>query len=362
MTSNPLGLATALTTAALFTSTASAQSGVTLMPVQDTTLYESATGALANGSGASIFVGRSGGTSGSAARRALLQFDLTGALPPGAVILAAELVLFVEQTSATAPTTAFVHRVTSPWLEGSVAAPGNGGNGGPAVAGETTWLHRDFPNVLWANPGGDFDPTPSFTFELPITGAAPTGSPTGLVADLKNWIANPATNFGWLIKTDELAASTSRRCASREAAAMPPELRISYLNPGQTGNFGLPCNVGGSASQRFLLGIGVGPATGGSFIPLVYATGPANALGATFVSLGVDPVGTPLFPGCSAWLPLTGLLIRDSLFATDGSGTAQTGFGVPINAPGYLIGIQGVAIDTTAMGFTLSNACVLLTQ
>ena len=185
-------------TIALTASLLPCQSGIAILAAKDTTLYESATGALANGSGTSLFIGRSGGGSGGMARRALLQFDLTGAIPSGAVITGAVLELFVEQTSATAPTTTFVHRVTSPWQEGAAVAPGGGGAGGTAVAGESTWLHRDYPNVLWTNPGGDYDASPSLTFSLPTSGVVFSATSSNLVNDINSWLANPTSNFGWL--------------------------------------------------------------------------------------------------------------------------------------------------------------------
>ena len=341
-----------------------AQTAVTLLAARDTTLYQSATGSIANGSGTRIFVGRnSGGGSGGSAnsrRRAIVQFDVASAIPPGAVILTASLELTVEQTSATQPSEAFAHRVTAPWLEGAVVAQGAGGGGGAAVAGETTWLHRDYPSALWASPGGDFDPTPSFALPLPLSGATASAPTSGIVSDVQLWADNPSSNHGWLLKTDELQPTTARRCWSREAPTGQPKLTIAYMLPGSVGLFGQRCPVVGGA-QDFSLGVGAsGPVVGGSTVGLFYVTGPSNSLGATIFSVGIEPAGAQLFAGCAGYLRAP--LIAGSAFVTDAFGTATATVSIPIGAPSLLLAAQGVALDPSPVGFTLSNAALVLPQ
>ena len=361
----PHSLLTLLIATAALTASPLAQSVVTLSPAQDTTLYQNATGSIANGSGTRIFIGRNsgggGGGSASSRRRAIVQFDVAAALPAGAVVVDASLELTVEQTSATQPTTAFAHRVTSAWLEGTVVAQGSGGGGGPAVAGESTWLHRDYPNVLWASVGGDFDPTPSFTLQLPLVGPTASAPTAALVADVQAWADNPTSNHGWLLKTDELQPTTARRCWSREASSGQPKLTISYMLPGSVGLFGQRCPVAGAA-QDFSLGVGGngGPVTGGATVGLFYVTGPTNSLGATVFSLGIEPAGVQLFPGCAGYLRAP--LIPGSTFVTDASGTATATVAIPIGAPSALLAAQGVALDPSPVGFTLSNAALILPQ
>jgi hypothetical protein len=356
---NPLRtLVTLASLGAWCVATLPCQGVVTLLPVQDTTLYQDPNGGVANGSGSTLFIGRNGG---GARRRALLRFDPVAAVPPGAVILRARLTLFVEQTSAAQPTTAFAHRVTAPWLEGSVVASGSGGGGGPAVAGETTWLHRDYPGTLWTSPGGDFDTQPSFTFSLPLAGATTSDASPGLIADVEDWIANPAANHGWLIKTDELQTSTARRCRAREAAASQPSLEILYMLPGSIGLYGQPCPVNG-AFMNFSLGVGSGggPVTGGATVSLFYVNGPSNSPGATVFSVGLDPIGVQLFPGCAAHLAAP--LIPGAAFLTDASGFATASVPIPAGAPSLLLVAQAVALDASPIGFTLSNAGLALIQ
>ncbi|MFK7740019.1 MAG: hypothetical protein AB8H80_06810 [Planctomycetota bacterium] len=346
----------ALVTAAVVLTSVRGQNAVTLQPVQDTTLYEDATGARANGSGGRVFVGLN---SQGLTRRAILQFDVAGALPAGAVILTADLDLFVEQSSATGVDLAFAHRVTASWQEGSVVAPGSGGGGGPSVAGESTWLHRDFPAVLWGNPGGDFEPVASFSFGMPLSGAASSGPSQNLVEDLDYWLANPGNNHGWLLKTDEANAGTARRIRSRESSNAPPSLTITFLLPGEVAAFGGDgCDVNGAP---FSLGLS-GSATGGQSVAFAYSSGTPNGIGASYFSLDLDVVGTPLFAGCLQYLPMGQPVIAGSLFLTDAAGAANSALALPPNAPGFLVVVQGAVVVPTALGFALSNAGVMLTQ
>ncbi|RMF79217.1 MAG: DNRLRE domain-containing protein, partial [Planctomycetota bacterium] len=116
---------------------------VELVAARDNTLYESATGALSNGAGTSIFVGA---TASGAVRRGLVWFDVAAEIPAGSTINAVTLQMRVTQTVAGAETVA-LHRVTQDWGEGASnadAAGGGGGGGGagaPAASGDATWLH-----------------------------------------------------------------------------------------------------------------------------------------------------------------------------------------------------------------------------
>ena len=83
----------------------------TLGAVADATMYIEGT---ANGDGSFIIAGRSGEGD---VRRGLIQFDV-GSLPEGVRVTEAQLILFVVDTAAGAATFD-LHRVTSPWTEGS---------------------------------------------------------------------------------------------------------------------------------------------------------------------------------------------------------------------------------------------------
>lgn len=53
-----------------------------------------------------------------------------------------------------------------------------------------------------------------------------------MTADVQAWVNTPATNFGWVIKTDEAGSRTAKRFASRNnaTAAERPVLTIDYTS------------------------------------------------------------------------------------------------------------------------------------
>lgn len=335
-----------------------AQTTVTIAPDKDTTLYESTNGSLANGGGDSIFCGVVGLNGGFGKRRALMHFDVAGQIPAGSRVLSVEFDIFSAQSTAFLPIPTYMHRVTQDWSEGSVVAPGAGGAGGQSAPGETTWLHTNYPNSNWTNAGGDFDPTPSFVFDLASIGPTTATVDPGMVADVQSWLDNPAGNFGWLMKTDEVFPQTARRLYSREFGSVPPSITVTYLSPGQAGTYGTGWLVNGAPFQ---LGLS-GTASGGATLPIMYLNAPGPlSVGANFLSLELDPVGTALLPGNLLYLPFSGPLIPgDGFLVTGGVGASL--FTVPPGFPGFLVVIQAAVLDSSLLGFSLSNAGVLLTQ
>jgi hypothetical protein len=203
----------------------------TLVSTQDTTLFQDPQGALSSGSGNQMFVGLTVRT--NLIRRAALAFDLAS-LPSDAVITGASLSLYMTRNQAGDSPINF-HRVLQSWSEGaSVSAAGQGV---PSEPGDATWIHSSFPSAsnpgtLWTTPGGTINPSPSlsapgifdsFTFM--------TFSGQGLVADLNAWLANPTSNFGWLLRGIEEPGFGARAFATREASnpAERPTLTITYI-------------------------------------------------------------------------------------------------------------------------------------
>ena len=350
-------LCLAATAIAACISTTSAQSTLNLVASKDATLNESASGNVANGAGTKMFVGRVGFQGNHEIRRALVKWDLAAALPAGSRILAVKLDMWVDLSAAFLPQAATAHRVLQSWSEGTVNPFGNGGNGAPATSGSVTWLHTNFPSQFWTNPGGDFAATASFTFDLPGWGALLTAPLPGLVADVQDMLDNPANNHGWLFKMPEVLTSNARALNTHEAAALRPQLQITYLAPGQTGAYGVGCPVGGGTFQLSV----TGTATGGNVLPITYSNAPTPSLGVNFFSLALDPIGTPLFANCSVYLPLAGVIISGDAFITSG-GVSGTNFTVPTGFPGYLINVQAAVLDTTPLSVSLSNSGVMLTQ
>ncbi|MBZ0153284.1 MAG: DNRLRE domain-containing protein [Planctomycetes bacterium] len=336
----------------LLTAPALAQITAAVPCVADNTLYQDALGNTSNGSGGSIFAGT---TATGAVRRAVLRFDVAGALPAGATIVSATLSLHVLQTMAPAPVPASGHRVLQAWGEGASVAPGNGGGGTLAATGDATWLHTSYSTSFWTTPGGSFVATPSFPLELPNTGFATVTAP-GLAADVQLFLDNPTQNFGWIIKTDEVQPATAHRMDSREGATKPT-LVVRYLLPGNNGTWGTGCPVGtGNFTNSF-----VGTPTGGTTIQITQSGAPAIAVGTTFYSLDLDPVGIIILPGCTVHLPLNGML-PGGIYVTNAAGAATSPFPVPSGFPGHLVVAQSIVLTNNALGFVVSDAALTCLQ
>lgn len=197
-----------------------------LTPTKDNTLYESTTGTISNGAGDYLFAGQT--NRAGAIRRGVLAFDLAGKLPSGATIVSATLQLHLSKTSA-GTTPVNLHRVLANWGEGASNANSNEGGGATATTGDATWLHTSFNTTFWQTPGGDFTPAASATTAVAGEAIYQWRSPT-LLADVQSWLADPASNFGWIIIGDENASGTAKRFDSKEnpTAANRPQLTIVY--------------------------------------------------------------------------------------------------------------------------------------
>jgi hypothetical protein len=194
---------------------------------KDNTLYESSTGALSNGAGDYFFVGR---TSANTLRRGLIQFDLTS-IPLGATVDSVSLRLTLNRAEIAGAADVSLHRTTTAWGEGTSNAPGQEGGGATATPGDATWIHSSLPGSLWLNQGGDFVVTASATQRLDADNTYIWTSTPSLVADVQQWVNNPNTNFGWLIRGDELNGATAMRFLSRTGPggqAFQPELTVNF--------------------------------------------------------------------------------------------------------------------------------------
>jgi hypothetical protein len=202
---------------------------VTLGPDRDNTLFESATGALSNGAGPSLFAGV---TDDGPERRGLIHFDIASIVPVGATIQSASLDLNLSRSNAPQATAIELHRVLADWGEGasdSSTGGSAGGQGAPAATGDATWLHRFFDAVRWTNPGGDFASDVSSSIQVSQNGHY-VFSGDALRDDVQTFLDNPAGNFGWLI----LGIGQARRFDSRENsdADVTPKLVLSFTGAG----------------------------------------------------------------------------------------------------------------------------------
>jgi FtsP/CotA-like multicopper oxidase with cupredoxin domain len=212
---------------------------ITLSALKDNTLFESPTGALSNGIGGSMYVGRTDENQYSL-RRGLIAFDLSS-IPAGSTVTAATLTLYMDRTRASG-TPVTLHRLLASWGEGASNSTVNGGGqGAPAQPGDATWLHRFFSTQLWATPGGDYNTTASATLTVAGNGTYSWTSAT-LAADVQAWVNTPAVNHGWMIRGVETSSGTAKRFVSREGSntSRRPRLVVTFTPPSNTGACCLP--------------------------------------------------------------------------------------------------------------------------
>ncbi|MCA8951332.1 MAG: DNRLRE domain-containing protein [Planctomycetes bacterium] len=338
---------------------APAQTTVTLPCVQDNTLYESPTGALSNGAGEALFVGVTGQTS-NARRRALLRFDIAAAIPAGAFIVSARLGVTTIQSSFPGNIVVTGHRVTRAWGEGTSIAPGGGGSGGAATTGDATWIHSVLPGALWTNPGGDYVASASLRFSTQPLGPTASATTAAAIADVQRWLDNPATNFGWLLRTNEGGSGMTRKIDSRETTTgTPPSLTVSYLLPSQTGQYGATCPTGiTSLSYRI-----TAPAIGGGVGAFVQSNGPPGQLAANLISLEFDADGLLLFPTCPFYLTLGPTLVSHSIVVLGATGGASVPAAFPAGFPGLRLFAQSAVLASASpSGYVLSNAAIAVIQ
>ena len=208
---------------------------VTLTPSKDNTLIEFFGGTpYSNALGDGIYSGRVGKTGGGLRRRAVLAFDLVGVVPAEAEITSVTLTLNLVST-INANQTLSLHLLQADWGEGTSAE--NGGQGLPATPGDATWMHTFFDTDVWSSQGGDYSPVVSASEVVGVnTGVFYTWGPTPqMQADVEGWLADPSTNFGWLLLGNESQIFTVKKFASKDhfLEVWRPQLTIELVLPPQ---------------------------------------------------------------------------------------------------------------------------------
>lgn len=284
---------------------------VSLFPAADNTLYEDSAGSLSNGAGSHLFTGF---TKSGELRRGLLRFDLAGAVPAGSTIEKVRLTMHLSR-SVSGGSTASLHRVEASWGEGASAAASPEGAGGDAQVGDATWIHREFDSELWATPGGDFVPEPSASVTAAGSGYYTWDTTERFVADVRDWLADPATNHGWILIGEEGERGSAKRFDSRENPdeSRRPRLLVTFTPPAGAaflrGDANFDGNVDISDALRVLgclfLGQPTSPQEGCS--PDCAATADSDGSGVVnvtdpilllnFLFLGGRPLAAP-FPEC----------------------------------------------------------------
>ncbi|MBE2287496.1 MAG: PQQ-dependent sugar dehydrogenase [Prosthecobacter sp.] len=203
-----------------------------LQPTKDNTIF-SESGSLSDGRGY-LYAGRTGINSGSSdLRRALLAFNVA-AIPPEAQIQSAQLRLRVAKVGpAGTGKTLTLQRLNETWGEGTSVNP-NGGTGDTATTSDATWSHRFFNTSTWSTPGGAFQATASSSIPA-AAGLITFPSSAQMIADVQGWITSPATNAGWIVRSDELTDGTACQFDSLQLGTTIPRLTVVYdLGPQPT--------------------------------------------------------------------------------------------------------------------------------
>ena len=216
---------------------------------------------MASGAGPAMFAGADG--SGNI-KRFLIQFDLSS-IPAGSTITSATLTLHLAQVAGSGGSGGIsadrlfgLYDNLQAWTEGpsartTAAGVGGTGQGKPRQIGDVTWDYASFNTnsslaVLWNSGnshGGNFSSTESDQLDVPSTTALGVGdafifaSSSGLVADLQNWLDDPSSNDGWMLKSDnlELTATSFIGFWTRDAlgegntTAVAPFITVTYTPP-----------------------------------------------------------------------------------------------------------------------------------
>lgn len=333
---------------------------VQLQPSQDNTLYEDPAGLLSNGAGQYLFVGQTGS---GAIRRALLQFDVAAVIPPMSRIVGVELRLVSSRSTAPAPIQVELHRVTSPWGEGTSIGGGGEGSGGAAQPGDATWTHGILPGSPWATPGGDFVAASAVT-TMPVLGAFTFPNTIEMIADVQSWLLGLQPNHGWVVKTAETGGNTSRRLDSRQNTSptgVVPQLTVRYLPPGFAESFGQGCSTSGGMPFTQTV---TGPVAQGQTVSLTLQSGVPFGLYVTLLSYDVLPEPNLIDVGCYWWLrpisfPNMGARFHDSM------GISTETISIPLQPAlfGLPLALQSILVDFAApRQYALSNAHLICVQ
>lgn len=147
---------------------------------------------------------------------ALVRFDVS-ALPDGARIVAASLRL--SSFDIVDPGEIDVHRLTEAWAEGD----------GDQVPGVSNWIER-LENTPWTTEGagdGTYDPTVLATFAFDVPKSQFDIDLPASVIEL--WHADPSSNFGLLLRTNDLAQPLYFPSSETGVETQRPLLVVRYV-------------------------------------------------------------------------------------------------------------------------------------
>ena len=185
----------------------------TFTSVADTTISPEGK-ALADGVSTTMIVGRLNPLTEDVPVRGLLRFDLSS-LPSGAVVTSATVQVRMTAASDPSAHTHLLHRLTRAWTE---------------ISADWDQTGTEF----WENAGGDFEPAADASRSMTSPATYLFNSSAGLVNTVQLWATNPATNFGWVLRSAaEDGGRNARRFATSEntTPADRPQLVVGYTLP-----------------------------------------------------------------------------------------------------------------------------------
>lgn len=206
---------------------------ISLTAVADTSIYEISPDF--NLGGTTMLAGTNQKVSRS---RALFLFDLSS-IPADAVVTGVEVLLYCtrqpdpDQHTGPVSSDFSLHRMLVSWGEGG----GANATGSVAMAGDATWNERHYLGTSWGTPGGsggiDYAGNPSATTSVGNVGLYGWGSSTELIDDVRTWLADPSSNFGFMLMSgSESSPGSGRRFASTEQSSAQnpaPQMIVTYI-------------------------------------------------------------------------------------------------------------------------------------
>jgi autotransporter-associated beta strand protein len=361
---------------------------VTLGASQDATLLGGSDALTGNSlADPGIFVGTDGEGN---PKRGLIEFDIAGSVPAGATITAAQLQLTVGQVAGsggggtggtTGPETISIYDESQPWGQPTNVAGattfGGTGHGAAPQPGDATWNYAFYNGTPWTTSGGDWTSTLSDLADASVTGTLAnfTWSSPAMVADVQNWLNNPATNNGWILKNaDETDMRTFRAFWSAQGAAannnpaIAPQLTVTYtINPpataywsgAQPGSAGLvwstasgsPVGTNWSATDG---GADIHQPPGGGITNVIFGAA-GNSAGVLTTTLGADfSINSLTFESVHTNPVIIGG--ANSLTILSGGITVQAGSGAhTINTTSVVLGASQTWTNNASNVFTVQS-------
>jgi hypothetical protein len=238
-----------------------------------------------------IFVGADGAGN---PKRGLIEFDIAQSVPAGATITSATLQLTVGQVAGsgggtggftTGGFTIDLFDETQPWGQPTnfvdATSFGGHGHGAPPDNGDATWndaFYNSNPALAtpWNASGGNWNSSqvPSgSTSVLGIAGNSFTWSSSQMASDVQNWLDNPSSNNGWLLRNEGENGTTDFRAfwswqgaANNNAPATAPSLTITYIVSQPQSVWNIPGSGSWSDSSSWTVGVPNGAGITAAFL------------------------------------------------------------------------------------------------